>query len=196
MAELQIVPYGCPAPFREALAAAACASGVGALVDPDDLDADGRSVSIVYCDAPERWALVGSLSASGRVVVATITQLSIGEYARGLAAGAASVFHHDTSSAIMIAVIVGAARGEATLPVFAAQSLAAAWVGEAIPATLNDYELGLLTALSAGSRLADLAESVAYSERTVRRQLQSVYLKLGASNRADAIRIASRARLI
>lgn len=96
----------------------------------------------------------------------------------------------------MVSVIASAMQGEIVLPAFAAQSLGAAWADQPARAAVSEYEVDLLSSLSNGSRLAEVAYEFSFSERTIRRHLQSLYLKLGATGRAEAIHIASRARLI
>jgi len=46
-------------------------------------------------------------------------------------------------------------------------------------------------ALREGTTVRKLAERVGYAERSVRRHLQSPYLKIGATTRAEAIRYAA-----
>lgn len=194
MEPLSIRCHGCPTPVRESLAAALLAGDAGHLVhDADEVKA---SVELVYCDSPERWDQLRSLIEDRSLVVAMIARLAIDEYAHAVASGAAGVIHFDTSGQIMVSVIKSAVRGEIVMPAFAAQTLGAAWVDQPAPAAVSEYEVDLLESLSTGSRVSDVAVEFAYSERTIRRHLQSLYLKLGASGRSDAIRIASRTRLI
>lgn len=186
-------------PVREALAADLTANGSGVLCsDPDVLDdhARKRAITLVYCDSEENWQYLAAVAADEFVVVAMIVELEIDHYARALAAGASGVVHYDTPSSIVTSVLHAADRGEVVLPTFAGHALAAAWADEPVPEAVTDYEVRLLTLLASGARLTDVADEVAYSDRTIRRQLQSLYLKLGVANRYDAIRLATRAHLI
>lgn len=151
---------------------------------------------VVYCDTDERWASLEQLSTDGQLVVAIVVEFSVDVCATALAAGAAGVCAHDTSAAIILSVIEGVARGETTLPVFAAQALASSWVGNPPPDALSSYEISLRQALSDGARMCELADALGYSERTIRRHLQSIYLKLGATNRIEALRLALRSGVI
>lgn len=192
-----VVPHGCPTPVREALAIELASTGRGEMcldVDALDEDARKRAVMLVYCDSEQRWDELRSLSADEHVTVAMILELEVDRYARALACGASGVVHYDNPSSLVTSVLVAAARGEVVLPVYAARSLGSAWHTEPVADDLTDYEQQLLGMLAAGDRISDIASDLAYSERTIRRQLQSVYLKLGVANRYDAIRFASPRR--
>ncbi len=61
---------------------------------------------------------------------------------------------------------------------------------------LSDIEIGLLRGIVEGETIAALADGFHFSERTVRRRLQSAYLKLGVDDRTAAIRAIERDRLL
>jgi LuxR family maltose regulon positive regulatory protein len=56
---------------------------------------------------------------------------------------------------------------------------------------LSPRELEVLTGLSQGLTRDEIAEAAAISVNTVKSVIKSVYNKLGAVNRADAVRIAT-----
>ena len=107
-------------------------------------------------------------------------------------AGAAGVVYVDTSSEATVDVIDAAVGGEVVLPRQAAQSIAALAQRMRPPSELDEGEERLLRALASGRTVVDLAREMHYSERTVRRHLHSLYLKLGVTNRAGAIGQAVR----
>ncbi len=196
MEPLIVVPHDCPTPVVEALSGSLAAAGAGGVVAANGGAPPPEAVHLVYCSNDERWDQLRELASGDEAVVAMITELDIDQYARALAVGADGVVHFDTPAATMVSVMHAALRGEVVLPAFAGQSLAAAWRAQPVPSTLSDYEIGLLEALSEGRPIHDMATSSFYSDRTIRRHLQSVYLKLGAHNRGDALAIASRSNLI
>jgi LuxR family maltose regulon positive regulatory protein len=63
-------------------------------------------------------------------------------------------------------------------------------------AGLSAWELEVLTGLSQGFTREEIAEASAISVNTVKSVIRSIYAKLGAVNRADAIRIAAGAGLL
>jgi len=164
----------------------------------DDLDAVGvRAVHLVLCSSDERWSeLAGSALDRETVTVAVLPNLEIEGYTRALSRGVDGVVYSDTSSAITADVIVAAVQGEVLLPSQAAHSIARLAHREKPANTLDDRDLQLLRSLSAGATIATVADQLHYSERTVRRHLQNLYLRLGVSNRAEAITAAVRLGLL
>lgn len=197
---------GGAAPFREAVGAAlARTDGLSVddgLVDtsaeievPDGSDsaAVDRRLIAIYCDREERWIELEALAADeSAMTLAILTELDVAEYARALSVGADGVVHADSSSSIIANVARAATTGEIVLPSFVARSLAATAQNRSVPTTLTDHEQALLAQLCDGARVADLADRFSYSERTIRRQLQNLYLKVQVTSRAQAISYAVR----
>lgn len=182
----------CPAPFREAV-------GTRLAARQFELATGGDSdVLAIYCASESAWAVLAEQAQSERspVTVAIIDRLDLDQYAQALAMGAAGVVYADTSAEIIAEAIDAATRGEVLLPRYAAQAIARRAVRDAPVATLDAAELDLLRALAEGETAVSLAERLAYSERTVRRYLQNVYLKLGVANRSSAIHVATAQGLL
>jgi len=185
---------GGPVPYREALAARLVDRGWRVTTDPPS-DAERSSTVVVhYCDSESAWAAAEIAAASDVLgVVAVIMTLDRTLYRRALAAGA-GVVHHDTSTEIMAQVIESAGHGEALVPMHVARQL----VTEPDPAdatgaaALTALESGLLRGVIDGETVVSLAERFHFSERTIRRRLQSAYLKLGVDDRTGAIRLVER----
>lgn len=182
---------GGPAPYREAIA--------NRLVDRGFTTSDaangasGRRVVIIYCEDEERWTELTELAVEpDNVVIAVLPSLLLDDYIRALVAGVAGVIHIDTPTLAMADLIERSLEGEVLLPRQAAQSMAALASRERPPTDLDDAETMLLRAVAAGRTIVGLAEELHYSERTVRRHLQSLYIKLGVTNRAGAIAYAAR----
>ena len=69
------------------------------------------------------------------------------------------------------------------------------------PATANDFgltpkELEILRHVAAGDRNRELARKLWVTEQTVKFYLSSIYRKLGAKNRSQAVHVAARAGLL
>lgn len=162
----------------------------------DELLVGSVLIDAVFCDSRERWDQLIDYASRGQTVVAIITDLDVGAYARALSHGAAGVVHFDTPSLEIAAVIAAASRGAVVLPVFAAQAIAARCTGRPVREDLTPDEIEILSTLASGQRSVDAARALAMSERTLRRRAHSIFLKLGASNRAEAVRLACDARLL
>ncbi len=197
---------GGPTPYREALAARLATRGWKVAVDPP-VDAahaeaperlDGSTVAVHYCDSEEAWTGVArSVEAGALGVVAVIVSLDPALYRRAIAMGV-GVVHHDTSTEIMAHVIESAGHGEALLPMHIARHLAqeagTSDAGES--SVLDGLEMQLLGGVVDGETIVSLAERFHFSERTIRRRLQSAYLKLGVDDRTGAIRAIERDGLL
>jgi DNA-binding NarL/FixJ family response regulator len=199
---------GGPAPYREALATRLVERGwvvtsdsprtVSSAADESSRTATGAMVVVHYCDSEAAWERVAtSIGADALGVVAVILTLDPELYRRAIALGAGAV-HHDTSTEIMAHVIESAGHGEALLPMHVARQLVRTGTGSATSEAdvLNELEIGLLRGIVEGETIAALADGFHFSERTVRRRLQSAYLKLGVDDRTGAIRAIERDRLL
>ncbi len=152
---------------------------------------------VILCDSPERWDQLASFASdAGTVVVAVLPHLDIEGYTRSLSLGANGVVYVDTSSTITADVIVAASQGEVLLPSQAAQAIARLAHRERPSTELDAVDLVLLRALSDGTTVAEIANRLHYSERTVRRYLQNLYLRLGVRNRAEAIAVGGKTGLL
>jgi len=208
-AMLRWTSVGCPAPYTESITTRLAARGL--LVDPEvdddreplvSQDSPGtesiaRELMVVFCDEEQRWEeLQRSAGDVGVVTIAVLPVLDLDGYVRALSLGADGVVYADTSSAITADVIVAASQGEVLLPSQAAQAMAKLAHRQRPSTELDAVDLELLRALSEGTTVVQIADRLFYSERTVRRYLQNVYLRLGVRNRAEAIATAARLGLL
>lgn len=191
---LWLTSVGCTAPYIESVAARLASRELLA----DDQTLVGiRPVSLVLCDSEDRWDALASVAEDRDVVaVAVLPELDVDGYVKALSIGADGVVYGDTSSTITADVIVAAAQGEVLLPSQAAHSIARLAHREKPTTSLDDMDRSLLRSLSEGATIAKVADELHYSERTVRRYLQNLYLRLGVSNRAEAITAAVRLGLV
>lgn len=193
---MQVAMIGCSAPYREAVEQRLFANEAARDHTSWDLADVGPSVVLIHCDSDDRWLELESHVASGAICVAVLAELDLEDYVKALAAGSSGVVQLDMPSAVTADVIMSAVQGEVVLPRHITQSLAAMAQRRQPRKDLDDAEIGLLRSLSIGATVVDLAAERFFSERTLRRHLQGVYLKLGARNRAEAIASACRAGLL
>ena len=126
----------------------------------------------------------------------------------GLQAGARGYLLKDAGRDAIFAAIRSAARGETLLqPEVAARvvaNLGAAPVGGGATAspgpgadhTLSDREYEVLAAVADGLRNKEIADELGITERTVKAHLASIFNKLGATSRAEAIAKAMSAGIL
>lgn len=164
----------------------------GPTVDIDHVADDhfgGRvDAHVVYCGSPHNWIVLAEL-ASSVPTVAVIDTFELDSYVRALALGA-GVVYAETPPATMTSVIAATINGEALVPLPIATVMARHEPpanAQMIRQPLTVTEEVIATALMEGQSNAQISASTNYSDRTVRRRLQGIYLKLGVSSRAAAI---------
>lgn len=199
MAAVRLVSIvGGPVPYREALSTRMVDRGWRVITDAPSDSERSAAVVVHYCDTESGWSDVETTAASDALgVVAVIMTLDPALYRRALSVGA-GVVHHDTSTEIMAQVIESAGHGEALVPMHVARQLVTE--RDTAPSTgvaaLTTLESDLLRGVIDGETMVALAERFHFSERTIRRRLQSAYLKLGVDDRTGAIRLAERDGLL
>ncbi|HEY3365375.1 MAG TPA: response regulator transcription factor [Symbiobacteriaceae bacterium] len=111
---------------------------------------------------------------------------------QGLQAGARGYILKDSSREAIYSAIRSAARGETLLqPAVAAKMVAHLSQGTAaaapVDATLSEREVEVLELVAGGRRNKEIADELGITERTVKAHLASIFNKLGATSRAEAI---------
>lgn len=193
---------GVAGPYRQAVYAALDETTITPVApeNPEQWAARDGELKIVVIMPREDadWSIIERLSGLPEVLVVVLTpDLSVEQFARALALGCDGVVHSDTTAETIVSVIESVLRGEVVLPVGVAQLMAKTMRQEMIESpTFSADELQLLRELAVGSTVVELARQIGWSERTLRRRLQSVYIKLGATNRSQAIAKASRYGII
>jgi DNA-binding NarL/FixJ family response regulator len=119
-------------------------------------------------------------------VVAIIDSVDVISVARVIRAGATTVLA-DSATDVRSAV-EAALAGNSLLPFEVVGSMAGLVPDDqGLSRWLTDEERSWLRSMAAGETVADVAESVGYSERAMFRQLKSLYRRLGVSNRTEAL---------
>lgn len=142
---------------------------------------------VVHVGSEESWQELESQSQLAPSV-AVIPDLRIEGFVRALRVGA-GVVHGDNRTEVLIDVIRAVIAGEVRLPVSVAQALALHEPPQTSDITampLDPVEQALAEMISEGQTTSFMASKLVYSERTVRRKLQGLYLKLGVEGREGA----------
>ena len=105
---------------------------------------------------------------------------------RAMAAGAAGFISKDASPEVLAGAIRRAAAGDKVVD--AGLAATAIRLG---PSPLSAREREVLVATTSGATVAEIARTLHLSEGSVRNRISGAISKLGARNRADAVRIAS-----
>ncbi len=188
---------GGPAPMREALEARFIQREIAVLAEAPSDDDVHRVVGLLYCVTDDDFRQLAAQTALGLLgQVAVLERLDPALYRRALQLGCGAV-HLDTSTEIIAEVVIAAAQAEALIPIEIARRLMgpddtlADGDGQ-----LDFIETELLRAVAHGETIVSVADRFHYSERTIRRRLQSAFVKLGVENRAEAIRTMERRGLL
>jgi NarL family two-component system response regulator YdfI len=117
---------------------------------------------------------------------------------RGLRAGARGYLLKDTGRNVLFEAIRAAARGESLLPSEVVDKVVARLQGPrpVESATLSRREQQVLALVAGGAANKEIARQLGISERTAKAHVTSIFNKLGASSRAEAVAIALRSGLL
>lgn len=153
--------------------------------------AAGRRPPVLVTDATEGAARVRAdvvAAAPGTACVVLVHEPTPTRYRQLLAAGA-TVLPASADDEDVVAAVAAASRALICLPATVARALAGA---EGDRPVLSARESGWLRALVHGATVAGLARTAGYSEREMYRLLGSLYSRLGAENRTEALLRADR----
>lgn len=168
------------APYREALAARLARDGW------ETVDGSDRDALVICCTTEEHWSEAAD-NALWVPTVVVITELDVALYRRALALGAGAV-HVDNPTDIIFDVIRAAVSGESLLPMSISQQLALETEADAERANrLDGIEAEIVDGLLADRSILQIADDLHFSDRTIRRKLQGIYIKLGVHDRRGAI---------
>ena len=167
--------------YLEAVTARLAASGSEVV---ESSESDPADVTLVYCDTAEDWRVLAAVAS--HAVVAVLPSFDPDGFVRALRIGAGAA-HVATSSELVVEAAEAALRGEALLPMAFAQRLAAHSMMSDEAVSFSALDRTLIEALADDQTIAEMVKAVHYSDRTVRRRLQGLYLKLGVRSRDEAI---------
>jgi DNA-binding NarL/FixJ family response regulator len=129
----------------------------------------------------------------GLVLVAVLMSTEPAEYLGALRSGISAVVDWRAGAADIVQALCAALAGHTVLPTPVARSLAAT-APQRSPAArrLSSDDVRWLRMLAKGGSVARLARSEGYSQREIFRRLSSVYKRMGANSRPEAIALAGR----
>ncbi|HYO51056.1 MAG TPA: response regulator transcription factor [Chloroflexia bacterium] len=178
--------------------------GEAASLDALDLAASRPDVLVVdesaLVDDLARTALVSYDNPPALVVLSDDPGAAVG--LRDMPVRGWGIVSPDAPPAELQAAVVASVQGLVVLPLaIASQTLAQrsaiqAVVGESLPEPLTDRERDVLSLISQGLPNKLIARQLSISEHTVKFHVSSIYTKLGASSRTDAVSKGARLGLI
>lgn len=140
---------------------------------------------------------IGALRAlrSDLAIVVLLAEPTLDACQRAMQAGANTALAHHAGLDLVVEAVLLALAQRTVLPTPVARDLV---VGPAQPSTadLSSDERHWLRSLADGRTIAEIAEDAAYSHREMHRLLRSVYDRLGAANRSQALISATRRGIV
>lgn len=172
-----------------------------------DLLRDGTPCDVALMDL--RMPVLDGVAATARIardhpsvaVLVLTTYADDDSVAAALAAGARGYLTKNAGRAEIAAAIRSAAAGQSTFDPGVAGRLVAALVGSApnpvVPERdgLTAREREVLALIAKGLSNAEIAAALFVGQATVKTHINNAFAKIGATNRADAVRYAYRAGL-
>ncbi|HYP38808.1 MAG TPA: response regulator transcription factor [Chloroflexia bacterium] len=178
--------------------------GEAASLDGLDLAASRPDVLVVeesaLIDDIARTALISYDNAPA--LVALSDDLGKAAGLRDLPVRGWGIVSPDAPASELQAAVVASAQGLVVLPLaianqaLAQRSTVQAVVGESLPEPLTGRERDVLSLISQGLPNKLIARQLSISEHTVKFHVSSIYTKLGASSRTDAVSKGARLGLI
>ncbi|WP_370384957.1 response regulator transcription factor [Catenulispora sp. GAS73] len=177
--------------------------GIGAILSAAGHTVEAPNDALVWADnrrdcllllslcTEHDWGLLAQLSTSvvGRFLIALVDDDSGLLGARAMRNGAHSVLPRDVSIRSLERAVAATIDGDAVMPAEVARVLADSVrpaSAQSEPA-LSAEQLSWLRLLAGGSTVARVAREAGYSERAMFRLLQTLYRKLGAESRIEAV---------
>jgi NarL family two-component system response regulator LiaR len=145
-------------------------------------------------DGPEATRQICAADPHARVLV--LTTYATDEFIfTALKAGACGYLLKDTSADQLVAAIKAVQRGETQLsPQIAARLVQGLSQGR--PEPLSSREVEVLRLVADGQNNTMIADALSITPRTVKAHVQNILGKLGANNRAEAVRLALQQGII
>lgn len=158
---------------------------VGMVAELDQIDAPAKTIVLV-ADDDQLWnRLAAAQTTPTAGAVAMLDNFDPIRWSNALKLGATPVRSGCTAQTLVEAV-KAQARGEVLLPVGVVKHIA----DTARSASFSELDDELLRLLAAQAPVRDIAAAVGWSERTIRRRLQALYSKIGATSYFQATEAA------
>ncbi|MFN8485782.1 MAG: response regulator transcription factor [Anaerolineae bacterium] len=130
------------------------------------------------------------------IALTTFSEVALAQ--KAIRAGASSYLLKTISTEDLAAAVRDAARGRRTFSAEITQALAEAAADDQRPPAphLSEREMEVLALVAEGKTDAEIAHALNITKSTTRFHLKSIFAKLGASNRTEAVHFASACKLI
>lgn len=207
--DLQVVPGaagmpsvllgGLPPVYAQGLRMVLQSSTTSCTVVPDlaqlpALLAGAQPLVVVVPEGQVDAVLAAAPTSGVHAVVALLEAVTAEACAQALRAGVTGVLTTGDAAEDVVAVLHCAARGRTVLPRETVRALCRP--ASLPPPSLTSTEQAWMRRLAAGGTVAGLARSCGFSEREMYRRLSTVYLRLGARTRTEALLLAERFGLL
>lgn len=187
--------------FRRGLASVLAGANYS-LEEPADLvawtaDQDRRAV-LMTVGGPEDMETLGRLGKlePRPVIVTLLDEAGVEASVRVLTAGAVAVAPRCADPAEIRRVLDAAVCGRSCVPSAVLAALVERYGVLEESDGLSERDISWLRALSRGATIAQLADTMGYSERAMYRLLRDLYRRMNVANRAEAVLRASRSGLV
>jgi DNA-binding NarL/FixJ family response regulator len=153
---------------------------------------------IVGMHEPSRMEIIERFGAdTQQLTIIAAVPLADTQYFRiALRSGAKAAFSWDAEPHEIAGTVRAAIDNRTVLPTSIAQEFAETSSKQDLPELLSLDEISWLQRLARGNSVSQLADAAGYSQREIFRRLATVYERMGARNRYEAIAIAGRWGLI
>jgi len=160
-------------------------------------------VALVDLELPDEGLPLVAELAKSRPAIPTVVVTAVSEEARilmALRAGAVGYVFKDDVGQRTVPIVEEAIRGGTPLSRSVARLLLRTFRGDEPKATvrteLTPREQGVLGMLARGKSYAEVGSTLGVSENTVRSHVRSIYEKLGASSKTEAVMVGLRMGLL
>jgi DNA-binding NarL/FixJ family response regulator len=184
--------------YRRGMMTALAAAGFSS-EEPEDLlewsSEHQHGVAFLTVQSKQQLTLLTQLkdSCPDLILIAILVHENVEMHVKAVKAGATAAVGRTATPEEVLGVFNAAIRGVSMLPAEAVRALAAPNAPQDATTKLAPREIEWLRALSQGRTVAQLADSVGYSERAMYRLLRDMYGRMHAANRTEAVLKASRA---
>jgi DNA-binding NarL/FixJ family response regulator len=184
--------------FRRGMMTALAGAGHSS-EEPEDLlewsSEQQHRVAFLTVQSKQELTLLTQLKGSwpDLILIAVLAEENVEMHVKAVEAGATAAVGRTATPDEVLEVFHAAIRGVSMLPAEAVRALATPKDSHGETVQPKPREIEWLRALSQGKTVAQLAESVGYSERAMYRLLRDMYRRMHAANRTEAVVKASRA---
>jgi len=153
-----------------------------------------RRVVLMTVESPQDWEFLKRLGRleENPILVAVLNDFSVDACIKVLSAGAIAVIARSSEAEDIRRTVGEAAKEKSILPAKVVATLVARFGSREEGDQPSDRDIEWLRRLSEGVTIAQLADTMGYSERAMYRFLQDLYRRIDVRNRTEAVLKAAR----